>query len=256
MWHILFDYNTNKDNLRELLSPNQFIIACPYCNLNYISVIKNEGNSKFIYQLDHFYDKATHPYFALSFYNLIPVCSDCNGPNFKHGKKFTIDTHIHPYHESFHEHAKFTIGVTENNLDDYITPYYDKEKTAKDGASIELKLIPTNGDNNDSTFKKCKNNAKDLCLVERTELHKEYIYEILTKAYYYPRIYLNNLQTEFKELFFSSASENNITEQDILEKQKQKKKEKIYDNIDKENFFFFLLLFQNILFCYIVFRST
>lgn len=35
------------------------------------------------FQFNHFYDKGTYPYLALSFYNLIPSCSTCNSSKVK-----------------------------------------------------------------------------------------------------------------------------------------------------------------------------
>ena len=51
------------------------ITVCPYCNRDYIN-----SRSKFSAgaQLDHFYPKSLYPFFALSLYNLIPVCGTCN----------------------------------------------------------------------------------------------------------------------------------------------------------------------------------
>lgn len=55
--------------------------TCPYCNRSYIySTRRGVGKSepKNTCQLDHFIDKGKYPYFALSLFNLIPVCSSCN----------------------------------------------------------------------------------------------------------------------------------------------------------------------------------
>lgn len=56
------------------------IEVCPYCNRNFIrtTIIGKKRMLKATSQLDHFFDKATHPYFALCLFNLIPVCSSCN----------------------------------------------------------------------------------------------------------------------------------------------------------------------------------
>ena len=50
------------------------ITVCPYCNRNYINSRDNSSGCEF----DHYYDKQTYPFFALSLYNLIPSCSTCN----------------------------------------------------------------------------------------------------------------------------------------------------------------------------------
>ena len=55
---------------------NLGINSCIYCNRNYIFNLYANGHIKG--QLDHFYDKATYPFLAMSFYNLIPSCESCN----------------------------------------------------------------------------------------------------------------------------------------------------------------------------------
>jgi hypothetical protein len=52
------------------------INSCVYCNRNYIFNLDENGHIKG--QIDHFYDKASYPYLAMSFYNLIPSCAGCN----------------------------------------------------------------------------------------------------------------------------------------------------------------------------------
>jgi len=52
------------------------IKSCVYCNRNYIFNLNENGHIKG--QIDHFYDKASYPYLAISFYNLIPSCAGCN----------------------------------------------------------------------------------------------------------------------------------------------------------------------------------
>jgi len=52
------------------------INSCVYCNRNYIFNLDENGHIKG--QIDHFYDKASYPYLAMSFYNLIPSCASCN----------------------------------------------------------------------------------------------------------------------------------------------------------------------------------
>lgn len=60
------------------------INVCPYCNRNFINntkLIEKSSNNHYVKrtaQLDHFYPEGKHPYLALSFYNLIPVCGTCN----------------------------------------------------------------------------------------------------------------------------------------------------------------------------------
>lgn len=91
--------------------------ACPYCNLNYIDVVIKEDNhglhnteyiktnSKLVRpHLDHFYPKSKYPFFAVSFYNLIPSCYECNS-----GLKGSNIITINPYIDDFDSMAMFNI---------------------------------------------------------------------------------------------------------------------------------------------------
>ncbi len=85
---------------------------CPYCNDNKVSIVRNSTstNHKLYFQLDHFYSKSKNPYFAVSFFNLIPSCSTCNSTE-KGDKEFSILTHIHPYYESFNNIYRFEVPL-------------------------------------------------------------------------------------------------------------------------------------------------
>lgn len=78
------DFEDFKNFMTETLYKRKFprkkfveelqVTVCPYCNRNFV----NSTYKRTICDLDHFYDKATYPIFAVSFYNLIPVCHSCN----------------------------------------------------------------------------------------------------------------------------------------------------------------------------------
>lgn len=54
--------------------------TCPYCNRNYIySATRNKSGKSVKPQIDHFFPKSVFPFLGISFYNLIPCCSHCNG---------------------------------------------------------------------------------------------------------------------------------------------------------------------------------
>jgi hypothetical protein len=56
--------------------------------------------------LDHFYDKDTYPFLAISIFNLVPCCHICNS-KFKHTKNFYNLEDLHPYEDSFNEKLNF-----------------------------------------------------------------------------------------------------------------------------------------------------
>jgi hypothetical protein len=84
------ELRNNKECLKIIQNLN--IKACPYCNANLTIVLEypykitrkglfkkgeikeRKGN----FDLDHFYPKLKHPYLGISFFNLIPCCSNCN----------------------------------------------------------------------------------------------------------------------------------------------------------------------------------
>lgn len=116
----IFNYTAfrGSDFCKELFKNIGFESAtCPYCNDNKLNIVKLKSNSstatklKAYLDLDHFYPKSMHPFFAISFFNLVPSCHDCNSRD-KGDKLFTIETHIHPYHEAFEDNYKFKISLS------------------------------------------------------------------------------------------------------------------------------------------------
>ena len=77
------------------------LLYCPYCNAHPLEAnpIKPKDDRYNKGPLDHFYDKATYPYLALSIYNLIPVCDRCN--NKKGRKRASLETHSHPFADDY-----------------------------------------------------------------------------------------------------------------------------------------------------------
>lgn len=115
----IFDYTKFRGSefCKELFVKLGFTsTTCPYCNDNKVVITRLKSNStpetkrKAYLDLDHFYAKSQNPFFAVSFFNLIPTCHDCNSID-KRDKLFTIETHIHPYHEAFDSFYKFRVSL-------------------------------------------------------------------------------------------------------------------------------------------------
>ena len=69
-------------------------MTCVYCNqskIHYDSLDQTKKSGT----LDHFYNKDRYPFLCTSFFNLLPCCSDCNGPN----KKAERRIGFYPYRE-------------------------------------------------------------------------------------------------------------------------------------------------------------
>ena len=113
----LFIYKTYRSSsiCPELISDMKMEnVFCPYCNYNRVQVIdvseeENEQKlNKSYLDIDHFYPKSMNPFFALSFFNLIPSCHLCNS-NEKGNKEFCITTHTNPFHKSYNDNHQYKI---------------------------------------------------------------------------------------------------------------------------------------------------
>ncbi|MBE8723399.1 hypothetical protein [Flavobacterium hungaricum] len=117
---VLLEDLFNYDNFRKspfcralMLKTGYENITCPYCNDTRINIIDISGADEDVtlrayLDLDHFFSKSQNPFFAISFYNLVPSCHSCNASE-KGDKVFLLNTHSHPYVKSFNEIYKFNI---------------------------------------------------------------------------------------------------------------------------------------------------
>lgn len=135
--------------------------VCPYCNKNYTYTIMNKSKQYTRPDFDHFLAKEKYPYFALSFYNLIPSCQICNR-TLKHTKEFTLSTHLHPYQDDFHNIKKFT---TTKPL-----------VLCKEENDFEIKFKDKSSDK--TLVKKADKNIEDLALVLQYNKHKDIVLEL------------------------------------------------------------------------------
>ncbi len=91
---------TNGYNKLDVVTKREFYInvkinTCIYCNRNYIFDIKENGHIKG--HIDHFYPKAKYPYFAMNYFNFIPVCESCNKVKSEFDTTDITKKIIHPY---------------------------------------------------------------------------------------------------------------------------------------------------------------
>ncbi|MBH0163197.1 hypothetical protein [Fictibacillus sp. 26RED30] len=189
---IVFNYNmftratnTNVWCAYELLNKIN-IQVCPYCNRQYITTLYTE-KQKTRAQLDHFFDKATYPFLAISLYNLIPSCSVCNS-SLKGQKKFFINTNIHPYLDSFGDNYRFTFDLTDS-IESLIT---------KNG-KIDIRLRSHTKDSNFE--RKAKNNIKIFLLEKLYNEHSAIVKETLQKHIWYSEEYAESLIKSYPGVF-------------------------------------------------------
>jgi len=158
---------------------NLDISVCVYCNRQYTFTLR-ELDGKCRPTLDHFFDKGRHPYFALSFYNLIPSCYTCNS-SLKNQTKFTFNHYLHPFSESMFEVLDFSLDIS--NID-----FVDGG--VKD---FEIFLKPSMTCVNQNLISKAEANAKVFKLKELYNRHKDHAAEIIQKSYYYDRDRIDEL---------------------------------------------------------------
>lgn len=207
----LFKYKDKYQNsvLTPFFTENFNFRTCFYCNKDFITNfnVKKEVST---FQLDHFYDKATYPYLALSFYNLIPSCPTCNSSKVKGSKntfehdsnvgKFQNETCISPNDENFDFHQKVKFKLF---LDDSCKNLHIK---SKDDIDITLKEQFTD---------KYNKYIEIFKLNPRYKAHKDIVYDMIEKAELYPESRLKELQDltgipfqEIKKDIFNLIDEN------------------------------------------------
>jgi hypothetical protein len=177
--------------------------TCFYCNKDFITNFEKEKNIlSSTFQLDHFYDKGTYPYLALSFYNLIPSCPTCNSSKVK-GSENCFKTCIPPNDEKFdfENKVKFKLLLDVNCKNLHVEDKKDIDVPLKEQFSNEY-------DKYIEIFK----------LNERYKAHKDIVYEMITKAELYPESRLKELQNltgipfqQIKKDIFNLSDEKDLS---------------------------------------------
>jgi hypothetical protein len=114
------------------------IEVCPYCNAEI--VFRDYTRDFVVVSFDHFYDKATYPYLALSFYNLIPACKICN-ETYKNTRPFSIDSHLHPYLDCYNERNTFDHNYYEGCTDYAVTIRHAQTDSQSETYNKDLGLL-------------------------------------------------------------------------------------------------------------------
>ena len=107
------------DYTKYVFVENINIKTCPYCNRNYIFIY---DKGKIRPEIDHFFPKSKYPYFAMSYFNLIPCCHICNHTKLN---KFDINL-VNPYSTLTDEtKIDFSIDVKNVNFTNIKKDKYD-----------------------------------------------------------------------------------------------------------------------------------
>ena len=149
------------------------VTVCPYCNRNFI----NSTYKRTMCDLEHFFDKASYPVLAVSFYNLIPVCHPCN--HVKASNRISCSPHDLKLH-----------------TDDLLTfDYFIKGPdflTDKEQIGIEI----------DCTFE-FEDNVRVLKLNDVYQIHTDLVQECIKKSIVFNSDYLEDLCQTYDRLFES-----------------------------------------------------
>lgn len=167
-------YKKMKTEVRSYIIKSLKVTSCPYCNRNYINSTKNLNTCHF----DHFINKDDYPIFAISFYNLIPVCPSCNV--IKGKKEFSYSPHNMSV--SADEMLRFSYHLI--NMD-YLQNI--------DSIKIDINVI-------DEIIRK---NIDVIDLKNLYQIHGDVVQELLKKQIIYSTEYIDDLMREFQGLFDS-----------------------------------------------------
>lgn len=184
--------------------------TCPYCNDAKVNIIGKDNDTMLLFDLDHFYPKSIYPYFALSFFNLIPTCNTCNS-RMKSDKGFCITSHINPYHSSFDNEYEFKVPIKDIN----------------DRNVRELKIKHIGKKPNDNT-------VSDLKLESRYENYKDELTDLIKTFHKNRYRYKQDKIHELKEIFFEHRKIP-MEASNILQTQNSKMYRDILIELDTEN---------------------
>lgn len=151
--------------IAKFFEDNIEIHTCYFCNIEFINKFSTSIKTKNGFTLDHFMDKGTYPYLALSLYNLVPSCYVCNSKI--KGKNEIKDLSPTSQKFDFDDKVKFKTFLSNPNL-----------KVNKE-ADIELFLKEDFSD-------KYQNYLQVLELDGRYGYHKYKVIEMIKKRIDYP----------------------------------------------------------------------
>lgn len=176
------------------------ITICPYCNRNYIhTYIEKDGMCRA--DIDHFYPKSKYPFLAVSLYNFIPSCHICNS-SFKNAVDTFLLPHLYPYENGFDKDAKFkTSFYTNKDIDTIKKKAYDINYLIgnSDNFKIDIKIVNCGSD----IGKRIQNSIQTFHLEDLYNFHKDYVRELIKKAIIYNESRVDELYTQYPELFSS-----------------------------------------------------
>jgi hypothetical protein len=173
---LIFNYtDLQQKRISPFFEDNLEISTCYYCNIDFVNTYTTKSAKKNKFTLDHYFDKSTYLYLALSLYNLIPSCYTCNS-KLKGTKEFA---NLAPSSQKydFKDKVKFKLKMSDSCKNLHI----------KNKNNIEINLK----ENYSNDF---KDFIKEMYLDERYKAHKDIVLDMIQKAELYPESRLKELQ--------------------------------------------------------------
>ncbi len=165
--------------------------VCPYCNRNYIFNFLKANKKNATAQLDHFFDKGTYPYLAVTMYNLVPSCSTCNQR--KSNKKCNI---FYPYLESFSDSVKFKYDGIKS-----LSYFHNQGLDFFEDKRVMFHLEPIKDE------AKAKEHIRIFNLESLYAEHKDTVAELLQKRVIYSDSYIDELFKQYEGVLFKNRED-------------------------------------------------
>ncbi len=160
-------------NLRANFYPKYFnglgVKACVFCN-SQLAIVSNGNSAHF--EVDHYFPKDKFPCFAISFFNLYPVCGSCNKRKLNNEIKFEL------YKNNFK--TDFLFKIERSSLANYLV--------SNDLSDINILFEDSNNSNFDKVFR--------INGIYSTQ--KDMAEELILKSKIYNENYKKSLQKSFK----------------------------------------------------------
>lgn len=191
----IFNYDRIKD--KAGFAQKLSITCCPYCNREYIFEFEDtakSGEIRTLAHLDHYYDKATYPFLALSFFNLIPSCHTCNS-KFKTTVNFYERKHLHPYEDDFNTRAIFRQSFISK-----VEKSHDYDLISKERISISI--IPKN-----ALDLQTSRTIHTFRLQSLYNQHIDVVVELLQKRAIYSDTYIDDLLSQYEGKLFKNRED-------------------------------------------------
>lgn len=174
----------NKYNSSSLVDKLELRV-CPFCNRNYIFNIKLKNEPQYkLSQTDHFFPKDARPYLAMSFFNLVPSCLQCNFV------KNNSDVKGHPF-ELLNSHSvKFKLDYSLGDVTDSLI------KCSPDDLVIRV-------------TRSLSSNARVFYLKQLYKNHIDYVNDLLMNIEFYDEGYFEEIKLILKDDVNLSVSDMN-----------------------------------------------